>query len=98
MNGELTQVNGGIATISSMTRSINSDNPAYMDEEREPGKTEQEYAEEINAAVTKGRDIALQAHLVFVTEHTTSTEFMPHADKLNEVLAELNKMIDKPQE
>lgn len=87
-----------MATISSMTRSINSGNPAHMDEEREQGKTEQEYAEEIYAAVTKGRDIALQAHLVFVTEHTTSTEFMHHADKLNDVLAELNRMIDKPQE
>jgi hypothetical protein len=69
-----------------------------MDDEREQDKTEQEYAQEIYAAVTKGRDIALQAHLVFVTEHTTSTEFMHHADQLNHVLAELDKMIDKTQE
>jgi hypothetical protein len=70
-----------------------------MAEDFEEKKSPHEIAQAIHDEVQIARDSALKAHLRFEhADHRIATEFMHLANHLNQVLADLNRMVEETQD
>ncbi len=70
-----------------------------MAEDFEEKKSPHEIARAIHDEVQIARDSALKAHLRFEhSAHRIATEFMHLANHLNQVLADLNRMIEETED
>jgi hypothetical protein len=68
-----------------------------MDNESGENRTPQEFARTIHDEIQLTRDTALKAHQLFVhSDHPAASDFMHLADKLNHILAGLNRMAEQP--
>jgi hypothetical protein len=68
-----------------------------MGNESDENRTPQEFARTIHDEIQLTRDTALKAHqLLAHSDHSAATEFMHLADQLNQILAGLNRMAEKP--
>jgi haloalkane dehalogenase len=77
---------------------VSSSPNTFMAEDFKENKSPHEIAQAMHDEVQIARDSALKAHLRFEhSDHRVATEFMHLANHLNQVLADLNRMVEETQ-